>query len=196
MTIDTFYTGTDWQGTSGPIVSRQIPVADLWPVGLASEIGGGNKDVLENGLHPAVAVGPKGNRPANLTGVVMTVQGTLAQVNLADKFVSKQYVANILTYATASPATWKATFAAWDLVYVDDSAGLSAGVTLSLSPLNQAGSANPLFGYIYYCQDQFADSEFGGPNASAGLPVTADNSQLVEELLCIMQVNDFGVAGL
>jgi hypothetical protein len=192
---DTFYAGTDWEGSSGPIISRMVPVTDLWPIGAGSESGGAtDKDELENGLHPAVALGPSANRPKNLTGVVMALLGTLAQINLADKFVSKQYVANVLTYDQGDPDTFSATFAALAPVYIDDSAGLGAGVTLSLSPLNDADLPNPLFGYIFYCQDEYADSEVGGPNERAALPATASDSVLVESLLCVMQVNDFGIS--
>lgn len=193
--VDTFYTETDWEQSSGPIISRMVPVSDLWPIGAGSETGGGDKDELENGLHPAVALGPSTNRPANLTGVVMTVNGTLAQLNMADKFISRQYVANILTYdGQGAAATYSATFAAFAPVYVDDSADLTPGVTLSLSPANDEDDPNPLFGYIMYCQDDYADSEFGGPNETAGLPVTASAIGLIEALLCVMQVNDYGVS--
>lgn len=189
-----FYGGTDWEQTSGPIIPRQFALGDLWPVGLGAEIGGGNKDVLEDGLHPAVAIGAKAFRPKNLTGTVISYDAAaaLVVVNLADKFVSRQYVANVLTYDGGNPATFAASFALGAPVYVDDSDGLSAGVTLSLSPLNSAGSANPLFGYVFYCQDDYLDIGVGGPNAAAGLPVAANNAALVESLLCVMQVNDFG----
>lgn len=189
-----FYGGTDWEQTSGPIIPRQFALADIWPVGLGSEIGGGNKDVLEDGLHPAVAVGAKGFRPKNLTGTVISYNAAagLVILNMADKFVSRQYVANVLTYAANIPDSWAATFALGAPVYVDDSDSLSAGVTLSLSPLNSAGSANPLFGYVFYCQDDYLDIGVGGPNAAAGLPVTANAAALVESLLCVIQVNDFG----
>ena len=36
-----FYTGTDWEQSSGPMVTRNYDAsADLWPHGAASEIGG------------------------------------------------------------------------------------------------------------------------------------------------------------
>ena len=193
-----FITGTDWEQSSGPIISRMVHLADCWPQGTGAmgDIGGGDKDVLANGDHPAFAVGAKANRPNNLVGVVMSYEAAagLVVLNMADKFISRQYVANVLSYAQGAPATWAGTYALGAPVYVDDSAALAEGVTLSLSPENQTPSPNPLFGYIWYCQDDYSDHGVGGPNASAGLPVTADNTKLVEALLCVMQVNDSGQA--
>ncbi|GAF76398.1 unnamed protein product, partial [marine sediment metagenome] len=72
-TADEFYDDSDWQGSSGPHVMRTFDASeDLWPHGLASEIDGGDKDVLADGLHPVLAIGARANRAANLTGVVVT----------------------------------------------------------------------------------------------------------------------------
>lgn len=187
-----FISGPAWECSSGPMLTRQYHEDDLWPHGAASEIGGGNKDVLADGLHPVLAIGARANRPRNLTGVVVSYAGELVQVNLAEKVVVRSYVANVLTYSGGNPNTWAATFAIGDPVYLDDSDGLSSGVTLSRSPLNSAGSANPLAGYLHYAQDEYPDSTVGGPNTSSSWPVTADNSQLVETELCVMLVNDHG----
>ncbi len=187
-----FYTGTDWEQSSGPMVTRNYDASvDLWPHGAASEIGGGDKDVLANGLHPILAIGPYANKPNNLTGVVVTYysEADIAILNMADKFISRQYVANILSYTVYS-----ATYDIGMPVYVDTSANLSAGVTLSLSPLDSEGAGNPLAGYLHYCQDEYQDTGFGGPNIDAVWPKTASNSVLVESLLCVMQVNDSGQA--
>jgi hypothetical protein len=193
-----FIHGTDWEQSSGPIISRMVHLVDVWPQGTGAmgEIAGGDKDILENGMHPAFAIGAKANRPNNLVGVVMSYEpaATLVILNMADKFISRQYVANILTYGQAVPATWAAAYVLGAPVYVDDSEALSPGVTLSLSPENQTPSPNPLFGYIWYCQDDFADHGVGGPNLASGLPVTANDEELVEALLCVMQVNDSGQA--
>ena len=194
--VTSFTSGPGWQCSSGPVISRKYATGDLWPHGAGSEIGGGDKDVLDIDLHPVLAIGAKANRPNNLTGVMETYNSaaSLVEMNMADKVVVKNYVANILTYSGASPNTWDATFDIGAPVYVDDSAGLTPGVTLSLSPLNQADDGNPLAGYIHYHQTDYLDSGVGGPNTSSGFPVTADNSQLVETELCIMLVNDSGQA--
>ncbi|MCJ7831508.1 MAG: hypothetical protein MUP86_03195 [Dehalococcoidia bacterium] len=196
---DHFITGTDWEQSSGPIISRMVHLVDVWPqgTGVMGEIGGGDKDVLANGDHPAFAVGAKANRPNNLVGVVMTYEddATLVVLNMADKFISRQWVANVVRWDGSSPDLLDASLALGEPVYVDDSDLLSPGCTLSRSPLNQAGSPNPLFGYIWYCQDEYADEGVGGPNHEAGLPLEV-LATFVETLVCVMQVNDSGQSSL
>ena len=187
---DYFYGETDWESSSGPILSRQVALADIWPVGANScSDGATDKDVLENGLHPCVAVGLKALRGANLAGVVMTFEGDstegLVQLNVAPGFMFKAYVANVLTYNGGNPNTFDQSLAIGDLVYVDDSTDFGEGITLSRSPLNDAGNANPKAGMIWYNQDEYDDSMVGGLHASAGLPITALNS-LDYKLVTIM----------
>lgn len=194
---DYFQSGTDWQCSSGPTIPLQVELADVWPQGTGAmgEIGGGDKDVLADGDHPAFALGAKANRPNNLTGVVLKyTDANLVTLNVADKFCTKQYVANVLTYSGTSPYTFDSSLEFGDPVYVDDSDALSAGVTLSRSPLNSAGSANPLFGYIVYCQDDFLDTGVGGLHTAAGLPITVSGVALVETEVCVLHVNDSGQA--
>jgi hypothetical protein len=194
-----FITGTDWEQSSGPIIARMVHLADCWPQGTGAmgEIAGGDKDVLVNGNHPAFAVGAKANRPNNLVGVVMTYEpaADLVILNMADKFISRQWVANVLSYGTSVPNAWDAHLELGDPVYIDDSEALSPGCTLSRSPRNQANSANPLFGYIWYCQDDYADEGVGGPNHVKKLPHEGLGTYQ-EHLLCVMQVNDSGQASL
>lgn len=178
MPTDVFYQDTGWQSSSGPYINRQVPLGDLWPEGLASEAGGGNKDVLEDGMHQAFACGAKANRPHNPVGVSVSMNedASLVQMNFAPGFLFKAYVANVLTYSQGSPATFDQSLEAFDPVYLDDSDGLDSGVTLSRSPLNSAGNVNPQCGWIFYDQDQYADYHVGGPNATAGLPISVANS--------------------
>jgi len=184
--VNEFYFGSDWEQSSGPIVSRQFDEDDLWPHGAGSEIGGGNKDVLADGLHPVLASGAKADRTLNtLTGVVLTWHAGLAQVNIAKGFVVRQYVANILTYNGGNPNTWAAALNVGMPVYVDDSADLSSGVTLSLSPLNSAGSANPLAGWLFPAQDEYADSGVGGGNTDVW-PKASNNGATVEYLVTVL----------
>jgi hypothetical protein len=191
-----FYHGPDWEGSSGPILPRMVAAADLWPHGLDSESdGAGDKDVLEDGLHPVLAVGPKSGRPNNLIGVVMKYTNVnLVTLNMADKFIVRNYVANIMSYPKGAPV-YSATYPALTPVYVDDSTTLTEGVTLSMSPLNIAGNPNPLAGYIFYCQDEYLDGGIGGPNISAVFPKAASvPASLSEDIMCIMLVNDSGQA--
>jgi hypothetical protein len=195
-----FITGTDWEQSSGPIISRMVHLADVWPEGHGSEVPAGDKDHLANGKHPAFAVGPKANRPNNLVGVVMTYEpaATLVVLNMADKFISRQWVLNVIHYNTGSKAAdqWDNSLAPGDPVYVDDSSLLPPGMTLSMSPINCDGQPNPLFGYIWYCQDDYADEGIGGPNHAAGLPIVPVYNTTTEVLLCVMQVNDSGQSSL
>jgi len=190
-----FYGETDWQSSSGPLIIRQFDEADLWPEGAASEIAGGNKDELEDGLHPFLAIGPKALRPVNQVGVVVTVTNDhLVHMNVAPGFCAKAYVANVLTYdAQGAAATFDQSLAIGEPVYVDDTDALDEGVTLSRSPLNGAnpGTGNPRAGYIYYDQDDFLDSGVGGPNAAADWPKTIANS-IVYTLLTVMLWPDAG----
>jgi hypothetical protein len=193
---DEFYKGPDWEGSSGPILSRMVAAADLWPHGLASEADGtGDKDILEDGLHPVLALGDRANRPNNLIGVVMKYTNAyLVTLNMADKFIVKNYVANIDSYPKGSP-NYVTHYDVLQPVYIDDSETLSAGVTLSLSPMNIDGAANPLAGYIFYCQDEYRDGDIGGPHLSVSFPKDAsDPDGLSEDVLCIMLVNDSGQA--
>lgn len=191
-----FKSGTDWEQSSGPIISRKVHLTAqdestqiLWPEGT-------NHDTLTAGEHPLLAFGPKANRPRNITGVVMTYDGTVAILNVADKFISRQYVANIATYSDSDQvSTWQNTVFPGDPVYVDDSEPIytaHTGCTLSFSPLNSLNSANPLAGYVFYCQDEYQDDHVGGPNTAAEIPqpAAADTTEILT--LCVMQVNDYG----
>jgi len=189
-----FYGETDWECSSGPILTRSFDAsADLWPHGAGSEAAGGDKDVLADGLHPVLAVGPKASRPVNLTGVVVTYNSAndRAEVNLAEKVVVKAYVANVLTYSEGAASTFDTSLAIGEPVYVDDSDPLAAGVTLSRSPLNSAGGVNPLAGYLHYAQDDYDDTGVGGASASTSWPITVAES-LVYTLVCVMLTNDYG----
>lgn len=185
-----YYQGTDWQCTSGPMITRQVSLNDVWPEGNNNKVAGGDACVLVDGMHPALAVGLKANRPANMTGVVVSynANANLIVMNFADKFCSRQYVANVLTYANNVPATFDQSMSVGDPVYIDDSDSLGAGVTLSRSPLNAAGSRNPLFGVLFYCQDEYQDYGVGGPNTSAVWPKTLENS-LDESVYCVLHID-------
>lgn len=199
----TFYSGPTWEQSSGPIVSRKVhmddgadsPTALVWPEG-------GSWATLTAGEHPILAIGRKANRPYNITGVVMTFDSKTdtAQFNVADKVISRQYVINVTRYDAQNDAdTWQNTVYPMDPVFVDDSAAVAAagaGVTLSFSPLNDAEEANPLAGYVFWCQDEYADSGVGGPNASQDIPQPAAEDTTEVLTLCVMQVNDLGIGNL
>ncbi len=191
-----FTSGSDWQQSSGPEVDRKVHEADLWPI---DDNANGAKDVLEDGLHPVVAIGGRteeDGRPENLTGVVKTYNedAEIAVINIADGAIVRAYVSNITGYTPgANAVSWETAPIIGQPVYVDDSDDLGAGVTLSLSPLNQdnPGLPNPLAGWLFYCQDEYADFGVGGPNVTTGWPPTWTGSS-IETLVCVLLTNDSG----
>ena len=188
----TFYAGTNWQQSSEPLTIVQVHEADIWPV---DDNAIGAKDEIEDGLHPVVAIGgitADDGRPLNLTGVVVSCLEGLAdeeedliQVNIADGAIVRQYVSNIYTH----PSTYEQTPVLGQPVFVDDSAALGAGVTLSMSQFNSTGTLrNPLAGYLWYCQDEYADNTVGGPNAHPTFDVSLANEH-VEQEYCVLLIN-------
>ncbi len=192
-----FYQGPDWQQSSTPSLPRKVhyqandATALLWPVG-------GDWDTLADGKHPVLAVGRVANRNRCITGIVMgyDAETEIAMVDVADKKIVRAYVVNISGYASAGTAdAWQNTVYPGDPVFVDDDAAVAAagaGVTLSFSPVNGAGENNPLAGYVFWCQDEYADSGIGGPNTTQGLsqPAATDTTEVLT--LCVMLVNDCG----
>lgn len=193
-----FYEGPGWEGSSGPIQPFMAHLNDddttdlAWPCVAPF-------DTLDNGEHPILALGRKANRPRNVTAVVMTYNSDTdtAVFNVADKFISVQYVANVNSYSGTTPNGWQNTIYPLDPVYVDDSlaiAALDAGCTLSFAQDGGIGE-NPLAGYVVWCQDEYDDQAVGGPNTSQGINQPAEEGVIGLVTLCIMQVNDFGPGG-
>ena len=177
-----FQSGTDWQTSSEPNLNITVQEPDTWPV--AARSGSGIKDALADGLHPVVAIGGRtvaDGRPLNMTGVVvtylagLTAAKSIVTINIAKGAIVKQYVANVLTYAVGVANTFEQAPVIGQPVYVDDSDDLGEGVTLSLSPLNDADVANPLAGWLFYDQTELVDDSVGGPNYSADWPKTWAN---------------------
>ena len=110
------------------------------------------------------------------------------EVNIADGTIVRQYVANVLTYSEGTAATFEQAPVVGQPVYVDDSDDLSEGVTVSLSPLNDADVRNPLAGYLWYCQDEIADGQVGGGRATATFDTSLAN-ELVEQEYCVLLIN-------
>ena len=199
MPTTVFFSGTDWQQSSGPMCNRYFELADLWPQGTGSmgEIDGGDKDILAAGDHPVLAIGAKAGRRCNLTGVVVDYDGThRVLMNVAGCDIVRQYVANITGYneTDGTADAWVASADAGVCVYVDDSGPLAAGVTLSLAQSNESGSLNPKAGYIMYCQDDYVDTDFGGASAAGGgLPHSGMSSTATEYFLtCVLLTPDTG----
>ena len=184
---DEFYTGTNWEQSSGPLCTRAFQSNELWPTTAAG------KPALAAGDHPVLAVGDKSFRPNCLTGVVVTYDAValIAQLNIASGFVVRQYVANATAYTGTSVTGWSAGIDIGDAVFVDDSPVLPAGVTLSFAATGDIG-ANPLAGYVYRCQDEYVDSYISGPNTSDTYPISVAAATTVYTELCILLVSDSG----
>jgi hypothetical protein len=194
----TYYSASDWQQSSSPMVSRNAHIeanddtSILWPMG-------GTFDTLTDGEHPVLAIGRRANRPANATGVVIGYNSDteIAVLNVADKVVVRAYVANINGYAVGAANSWQNTVYPGDPVYVDDSDDLSTldtGCTLSFSDLNEDDEANPLAGYVWWCQDEYEDQGVGGANTTQGINQPAEDDTSERLTLCVMLTNEFGNA--
>ena len=184
---DEFYTGTNWEQSSGPLCIRAFQSNELWPAVADGKVA------LAAGDHPVLAVGDKSTRPNCLSGVVVTYDAValIAQLNIASGVVVREYVANANSYSGTSPDGWDASIDVGDAVFVDDSPALSAGTTLSFASTGSVG-ANPLAGYVYRCQDEYVDSYISGPNTSDTYPITVAGSTTVYTELCILLVSDSG----
>jgi hypothetical protein len=183
-----WYTGTDWQQSSEQPCHVKVHEDALWPI---DDNAIAQKDVLADGDHPVVAIGGRtaaDGRPQNLTGVVLTydADATQAVVDVCPSRIVRSYVSNILTYAQGAPATWEAAPALGQPVYVDDSDDLGAGTTLSMAAANTTGVNNPLAGWLFYCQDEYADSGVGGANATDAFPRSWTADADAEYLVCVL----------
>jgi len=185
---DEFYSGSDWEQSSGPIVPRQVHESDVWPV----DDNPAGKDVLADGLHPVVAVGGRTDadgRPANITGVVMTyTPGSttslgIVNLNIACGMIVRQYVANILDHSALAFET--APVLGQPVFVDDDTATMTAGVTLSMANETAANLMNPQAGVLWYCQDEMANSEMGGARAVDTFDHTLADT-LVEQVYCVL----------
>jgi len=179
-TYANFMSGPGWS-QSPQHLPAMVALGNVWPEGLGSETGGGDKDVLADGDHPVLAIGGQttaDGRPYNLTGVVVTYESNaeLVVMNVALGAIVKAYVANVLTYSGGDADTFETAPVIGQPVYVDDSDDLGAGCTLSLSPLNDGDVANPMAGYLWYCQTEYKDGGVGGPNVDAVWPLSWDES--------------------
>lgn len=87
-----------------------------------------------------------------LTGTILTVDGTVAVIDFTNSMVYRQTVRNVLTYNAAVENTWGA-IAIGNPVYYDNSATMPVGTYLSTSPLDNLGVANTLFGFAVAMDD-------------------------------------------
>jgi len=185
-----FNSGTNIQDSSGPQCNRKFEEDVIWPIADNAEAA---KDALADGLHPVVAIGGRtaaDGRPNNITGIVVSYNAVsdIAVVNIASCQIVRVYVSNIYGYAGEAPNAWEAAPVIGQPVYVDDSADLGAGCTLSMAASNHAGVANPLAGYLMYCQDEYVDESIGGSQDTEWGPTWSDDTS-EEHLVCVLLTN-------
>ena len=187
-----FYSGTDWQQSSGPMCNRKFEEDVIWPI--ADNSGSTTKDALADGLHPVVAIGGRttdDGRPNNITGVVVSYSAVsdIAVVNIAPCQIVRAYVSNIFAYDGGNgPNDWEDAPVIGQSVYVDDSDDLGEGCTLSMSASNDEGVANPLAGNLIYCQDEYVDELIGGGTSTEWGPGWS-NAASEEHLVCVLLTN-------
>jgi hypothetical protein len=177
-----FYSENDYEQSSGPLVCRNVyDDLDFWPNSTDDA-----KDALEAGMHPILAIGQHEDRPWNVCGAVLTYDATSGRIvmNIAPGAIYKAYVENILTYSGGDANIFETAPEIGQPVFVDDSDDLPAGVTLSLSPLNDADEPNPRAGVIWYCQDEDPDGDIGGANADVWPKTWADEQDT--KTICVM----------
>lgn len=86
---------------------------------------------------------------AKLGGVVLSIDAddSVAVLDFTPGKIIKASVRNVITYSGAAENTFRAINIG-DPVYYDASATMPAAVELSTSPLDSAGVANTLWGYV------------------------------------------------
>ena len=186
-TYSEFYGETDWQQSSGPMCNRKFEEDVIWPI---DDNAVGAKDILADGLHPVIAIGGRtaaDGRPNNITGVVVSYNATsdIAVVNIASCQIVRAYVSNIEGYNQGAANAWEDAPVIGQPVYVDDSDDLGAGCTLSMAATGDATVANPLAGYLMYCQDEYVDYPIGGPEDDEWGPTWSDIAS-EEHLVCVL----------
>jgi len=181
MPYTEFYASVDYECSSEPLLVRKAVTADLWPEA-------GAKDTLGAGDHPFLAFGRVADRPFNAVGFVITYDAATdqAMLNVAPGAIAKAYVCNIDGYSGGVANSWDATLDNYEPVWIDDSAEIAAGCTLSRSPLNSADAENPLAGFVWPDQDEFDDSGVGGVNGDPFPQSFSSSSDEAYLTVCVM----------
>lgn len=164
-------TQSGWQASSGPYCNIVVPYARL-------------EDITPTEHQPAAVL--SGIDGTQMTGVIVDINDddSLATINVAKCFRSYQQVRNVLTYDQAVEATWGQINFGSALFY-DRSATMPAAVKLSLSPLDNTGAANPLFGWAGWAQDEedtpWATSRDPYPLGTNGVASTQTDVVVIKE---------------
>lgn len=127
-------------------------------------------DITPTPSNPAMILGALIG--SELTGTILTIYPaeSIAVIDVTCSMVYWHPVRNVTDYDNFIEFAWGAINIA-DPIYYDDSATMPAGVYLSLSPINNIGIANPIFGYAAARDD--ADMALF-PKGVAGIAETID----------------------
>ena len=166
-------TESGWQATSGPYCNIIVPYARM-------------EDITPTEHKPAAVL--SGLNGAQLTGTIVDIDATnsYATINIADDFGAYHQVRNVLTYAAAVEATWgQINFGS--IIYYDRSATMPAAVKLSLSPLDNTGAHNPIFGYAGFAQTEeetpWNTSRDPYPLGAAGVASTQEDVVVIQKCM-------------
>ena len=138
-----------YESKSTPFVCREFPYSRL-------------EDTSPTIHNPAAVVGFAAANSTydwhQLTGTIITLDAcnSIAMINIARGAAYYHPVRNVRTYA----ANAESTFLQLDIgipVYYDSSTTMPTGTKLSLAPSDQTHYMSPLFGYIWWGEDEIPD---------------------------------------
>lgn len=160
-------------------ISPQHAVRDYPMVSLTVAVGDLVNSTAVKGK-PGILTGTAG---AQQCGTIVARDTLVATLNIARGAQYYHKVNNRLTYNAGDPATY-GEMNPGTAVYVDVSSNMPAGVYLSLSPLDEAGAANTLFGHVGR-----ADTEIPTPfnDVDAVFPKGTDAEEATVDDVCVVQ---------
>jgi hypothetical protein len=84
-----------------------------------------------------------------VTGTILTIDATRSLIvgDMTASMVYRHFIRNVITYNGGAEQNF-ATIDIGDVVYYDNSVTMPANCFLSLSPLNNLGQANSIFGWV------------------------------------------------
>ena len=182
--------------TDYPWITEEHPVRRSYPLDQLTPAE--TTRLYTNGWLVAVAVVPESIAVGNANprdvpvGIFVNREdGTTesALVDVTPKQLVRLPVANVLTYSGGTPDTFAATVSNGVEVYLDNSAALGDTTSLSLSPLNDAGDANPLWGRTSYSftYGELPDTPMGNATITTAYPVTAGATLTIVSLTLEMK---------
>jgi len=143
---------------------------------VSSEGGGQHWPVLRTRLeypaglptNPAAVLSQLGTSSGTeATGTILSLSkdGLSAEIDFSTNMVYRHSVRNVVTYSAGDEYTFAAIHQG-DVIFYDRSSTMPAGVHLSLSPCDENGYANPIFGIRVKESQDDPCADAGGATAS------------------------------